>query len=223
MHVRTFGPRECVFQAHLQVQSRQDRDPASRRKEGTGRPKIEFRENDFVGSIIIRVQNAPSQGARNTSNITVITDAARAPQCGPAFQAIKKLRGTPIHLYPKDLDPLFELPPVDVDGSEVEFGKASNDNRISVDLREISEIAVSQTDRLASIRPSAASFGATRRPLRTRVVHKTFSVQQPLAKRWVVSDEPMGLFASPSFTIRIQTNIPRMTVYTVLKLTDAGR
>lgn len=65
---------------------------------------------------------------------------------------LEKLRGMPIHLSPKDPDPYPNFHILSVNDTEAEFEKASNNNRITVDLRKISEITNNPGDRLAYVR-----------------------------------------------------------------------
>ncbi len=65
---------------------------------------------------------------------------------------LEKLRGKPIHLLPKDPDPYPNFYLMGVNDAEAEFEKGSNNDRITVDLRKISEIATSTAEKLAYVR-----------------------------------------------------------------------
>lgn len=65
---------------------------------------------------------------------------------------LQKLRGMTIQLSPKDPDPHPNFHLNHVRDGEVEFQKGSNHDIVSVDLRKIAEITVSQADRVAYVR-----------------------------------------------------------------------
>jgi hypothetical protein len=64
---------------------------------------------------------------------------------------LEKLRGRPLLLSPKDPDPYPNFYLLSINDAEVEFEKASNNNRVTVDLRKISKITVSHDDRHAYV------------------------------------------------------------------------
>lgn len=60
---------------------------------------------------------------------------------------LEKLRGRPVLLSPKDPDPYPNFHLLSVNDSEAEFEKSSNNSRVTVDLRKISEITISHDDK----------------------------------------------------------------------------
>jgi hypothetical protein len=67
-------------------------------------------------------------------------------------RAFEKIRGMRIRLAPKDPDPYPDFYFENISDSEVQFSKGSNGDRVTVDLRKVSEIVTSEADKCANIR-----------------------------------------------------------------------
>lgn len=64
---------------------------------------------------------------------------------------LEKLRGRPVLLSPKDPDPYPNFYLLSINDAEAEFEKGSNSNRITVDLRKISDITLSHDNNNAYV------------------------------------------------------------------------